>query len=213
MAGILLAAGGRAPVAEGFTFLSSGYGDTSITGFDGTGATLIAVCLSAYGLGGGGTPGNVTDSEGNTYLKESNTGPGGSSGEIWVAVGDLNVSASMTITTAGDGRRCSAIAFSGNFDTVQPESSSGTNTGLTPGSLSSAGAAVAVVQYTGYKTPDNTGGISSISDGFTIIDNRQYSGGRFSTSFAYKILASAGTVNPTWSSGDTEYATCMALLN
>ena len=182
---------------------------------DTTGATLIVVGFTDY-VAGGGTPGVLSDSFGNTWTGLGATSASG--GTIFTSqlyyCANPTVGAGHTFTDTGTTRIGSMVVafFTGNTATpLDGHTGADTLSGATeqPGSITPVANNELIITHSNGWTNGTT---ATIDSSFTIIDQETGVASQSGASaLAYLVQTTAGAVNPTWTwSGSTGVAATMA---
>lgn len=179
--------------------------DTTTGQIDTTGANLLVVVGTYYGLAGTPVSTDINDSKANTWSvgTEYETVGANSGIRIWYSV-PTSVGSGHTFTFDADVARAQYVsitvaAFSGAaaspFDQQNGNNGGGAAT-IQPGSVTPSENNCVVI--TGVVT-GGSATIDSINGGFTISNTTQYSNGvHLGGSLAYLIQTTAAAANPTW---------------
>jgi hypothetical protein len=173
-----------------------------------TGATLIVICISSYGLGLTSTP---TDSKGNTYTGLTSITGGQSRNRIfYCSAPSVGSGHTFTYSATTSALGIHVMAFSG-VSTLSPfldetgSSSSSTNS-ISGGSLTPASSGALIV--TGLTLENSIAGLA-ISSPFTIQTTNAYvNGSAMGGASGYYVQPTAAAINPTWTWTTTTGAGC-----
>lgn len=195
--------------ASGFTLITSASqsisASGSITGVNATGADLIVIVISCFFTPAPSLP---TDSQSNTYTQAVNSAGGGQCRIYYCAA--PSVSSSMTFTFAGSNIAAAVLVFSGCDTSSALQATSSSIGSSNPGSATSTRNNSLFVDVLAH---NDSGSAPTIDSSFTVVENQPSVGGvNFGVTAAWRTLATAGSLNPTWTAGSIE-AAAQAVFN
>jgi hypothetical protein len=169
-----------------------------------TGAALITASVTWYTGGGGLSATPITDTEGNTYAQVGTTETQGIVAVALFACVNPTTGASVTITAnfsgggggGGNYATLEVAAWASSTGPIFDTSSQGQNN--QPGAITPAQNGELLV--TAYAPPDAGSGTPSCGSGFAVTDAIAYTSGvNEGGGQAWLIQATAGAINPSWS--------------
>ncbi len=189
------------PVLVAHTASGLGLMGGTSSAVDTTGATFIAVHVSAYIPVGTLT---MTDNKGNTWTSIQIFGTHGDYTSCWFfCFSPTSVGSGHTFTYSSEFNTypsMEVLAFSGistasvdhNNGTTTTSSSTGQTGSITPGTAHT-------LVLSGTSFGDNSGGSVSINSSYTLTDSiPNVNGSYLGSAAAYKVLTSSSAQNPTW---------------
>lgn len=195
---VISAAGGTNPIGLiSHTFIAGSAAGGTSPAIDTTGASLLVIHLSDYSAAGAGV---VSDSKGNTWVKDVESSQGASRSAIFHAANPA-VGSGHTFTIVASNSGAEVLAFS-NVATASPlDLTHGAGSGggiVAPGAVAPNFNGSLIV--TG--TAEYTGLSFSIDKGFTTTDTDSFvaAAQTMASCAAYLVQTNAASVLPTWTS-------------
>ena len=201
----------EAPAWELMASTSAGGTANTVTssGIDTTGANLIVVAVSWFGIGAVPT---LTDSNGNTWTQRTAYG-GANDDHVLYYCSNPTVGAGHTFTAAKTSSypTISVAAFSGAASSSPYSAESGAYAAAVataqPGSVTPAGDKYLVITSATWSSALT----AAVDSGFNIAAQTNFSSGNhMGGGIAYLVQDTAAAVNPTWSGGTTSWSVALA---